>query len=70
MKCNFCPETILFAQRAIFLSQVGDEIFGLQNYGVVNRITEHLLRQVPRKSNEDILLQRVGCGVKINKSAK
>ena len=70
MKCNFCPDTILFAQRAIFLSQMGDEIFGLQNYVVVNCITEHLLRQVPRKSNQNILLQRVDCGVKMNESAK
>lgn len=70
MKCNFCPDTILFAQRAIFLSQMGDEIFGLQNYVVVNYITEHLLRQVPRKSNQNILLQRVDCGVKMNESAK
>jgi hypothetical protein len=49
---------------------MGDEIFGLQNYVVVNCITEHLLRQVPRKSNQNILLQRVDCGVKMNESAK
>jgi hypothetical protein len=49
---------------------MGDEIFGLQNYVVVNYITEHLLRQVPRKSNQNILLQRVDCGVKMNESAK